>query len=399
MNNVFSPGKRFLAKRLEESATDERRKMIALSNEVKDVINLGRGDPDLKTPSHIIAAAKEALDAGHTGYTPWAGLLELRQAVAEKLKNDNNIIVDPDKEVIITVGAQEAILLAILSVINPGEEIIVPEPRYTPYDSAIKLAGGVMVPVQTKQENNFEVKAEDIAKVVTEKTKAILLISPNNPTGSVISKENLEEIAELAEREDLIVISDELYEKLIFDNTPLYSIASLPRMFERTLTVNGFSKSYSMTGWRVGYIAGPRDLISAMLNLKYTMTICTPAVSQMAALAALKGPQECIKEIQEVYDERRAVTMRRLDKLGIKYVVPKGTFYIFPDIRKFGMTSYEFASCILKNTGVFTFPGTVFGPSGEGFIRISILVPVEKIEEAFDRMEDFLTEQNLLNIS
>lgn len=391
----FSPAKRFLARRIEAGASGERRKMIALANEIKDVINLGRGDPDLKTPKHIVEAAKQALDEGHTGYTPWGGIPELRKAIAEKLKVDNNIEVDPDNEIIVTVGAQEAILMAILSVINPGDEIIVPEPRYTPYDNAIRLADGVMVPVKTTQENNFEVRVEDIEKAVTDKTKAILLISPNNPTGAVLSKETLQGIADLAEREDLIVISDELYEKLIYDNTPYYSIASLPRMFERTLTVNGFSKSYSMTGWRVGYIAGPKELISPMLNLKYTTTICTPAISQKAALAALKGPQSCIEEIRATYDERRKVTMRRLDKLGIDYVVPKGSFYIFPNISKFGMTSYEFASTILKSTGVFTFPGTAFGPSGEGFIRISILVPSEKIEEAFDRIEKFLSDNKL----
>lgn len=396
MSNVLNPSKRFLAKRLEEKASNERRKMIALANEIGDVINMGRGDPDLKTPDFIIEEAKKALDEGHTGYTPWAGLPELRKAVADKLKRDNNIEVDPDNEIIITVGAQEAILLAILGVVNPGEEIIVPEPRYTPYDSIIRLAGGVMVPVKTKEENNFEVKAEDIEKLITDKTKAILLISPNNPTGAVISKENLQEIAELAKKEDLLVISDELYEKLIYDNTPYHSIASFPGMFERTLTVNGFSKSYSMTGWRVGYVAGPKELISPMLNLKYTTTICTTNVAQRAALAALKGPQSCIDEIVETYDERRKATMRRLDKLGISYVAPKGTFYVFPNIKKFGMSSYDFASTILKNTGVFIFPGTVFGPSGEGYIRISILVPVEKIEEAFDRIEKFLTEQNMI---
>ena len=386
----LSPSKRFLAKRMEEEKQDERRRMIALAREVNDVINLGRGDPDLNTPSHIIEAAKKALDEGATHYTPWGGEQELREAIAEKLRIDNKIQVDPNNEIIVTVGAQEAVFLTIFSLINPGEEIIVPEPRYTPYDSAIKYAGGVMVPLVTKAENDFEVKAEDIEAVLTDKTKAILLISPNNPTGAVISEENLRAIADLAEREDLLIISDELYEKLLFDNAQYHSIASFPRMFERTITVNGFSKSYSMTGWRVGYIAGPKDLISPMLNLKYAVTICAPAVSQAAALAALKGPQECLKEIVEIYDERRKVAMKGLDALGINYVIPKGSFYIFPDISKYGMTSYEFASNLLKNTGVFTFPGTTFGASGEGFIRISLLVPSEKIEEAFVRMERFL---------
>lgn len=386
----LSPSKRFLAERLGENPSDERRKMIALAQEMNDVINLGRGDPDLPTPPHIVEAAKKALDEGATHYTPWAGDMRLREAIARKLKAENRIEVDPKSEIIVTVGAQEAVFLTVFSLINPGEEIIVPEPRYTPYDTAIKVAGGVMVPVVTRPEENFEVTARDIEKVLTNKTKAILLISPNNPTGAVISEKNLKEIADLAEQEDLLVISDELYEKILFDNTGYCSIASLPRMFERTITINGFSKAYSMTGWRVGYLAGPRDLVSAMLNLKYALTICSPAVSQIAALAALEGPQDCVKEIAATYERRRNLVMENLDALGIDYVVPKGSFYIFPDIRKFGVTSYEFASSLLKNTGVFTFPGTAFGPAGEGYIRISLLVPEDKIQEAFARIKQFL---------
>jgi aminotransferase len=388
-----SPSRRFLAARLEENASNERRKMIALAQQIKDVINLGRGDPDLATPPHIVEAAKKALDEGATHYTPWAGDLRLRKAIAKKLKEENKFEVDPESEIIITVGAQEAVFITIFSLINPGEEIIVPEPRYTPYDTAIKVAGGVMVPVVTRPEENFEVTAKDIEKVLTEKTKAILLISPNNPTGAVISEKNLKEIADLAEQEDLLVISDELYEKILFDNASYCSFAYLPRMFERTITINGFSKSYSMTGWRIGYLAGPRDLVSPMLNLKYALTICAPAVSQMAALAALEGPQDVVKETAATYERRRNIAMERLDELGISYVVPKGSFYIFPDISKYGMTSYEFASSLLRHTGVFTFPGTTFGSAGEGYIRISLLVSTEKIEEAFIRMEKFLSER------
>lgn len=399
MTKNFSPSKRFLASRLNgQEATNERKKMIALSQEIPDVINLGRGDPDLETPAHIVEAAINSLKEGgdSTHYTPWAGLPELRKAIAEKLKTDNNIVADPASEIIVTVGAQEAIFLTMMSLINPGEEIIVPEPRYTPYDTSISLAGGVMVPVETKIEHDFEVRAEDIEKVITKKTKAILLVSPNNPTGAVISKKNLESIADLAEREDLLVISDELYEKLLFDNVPYDSIASFPRMFERTVTVNGLSKSYSMTGWRIGYLAGPKDLIQPMLNLKYAVTICATGVAQKAALAALVGPQNCIKETVAIYKERRKAAMEGLDHLGIPYVVPKGSFYIFPDIRKFRMSSYDFASTLLKSTGVFTFPGTCFGRSGEGFIRISLLVPTEKIKEAFNRMENFLLDQKVI---
>ena len=382
--------KRFLASRILEEKTSERRRMEALETEVKDVIILGRGDPDLATPVHIIEAAKNSLDEGATHYTPWEGNIELRKAIAQKLKTDNGILVDPENEVLVTVGAQEAVFLTIFSVINPGDEIILPEPRYTPYDRAIKLAGGVMIPVITKQENNFEVRAEDLEKVITKKTKAILLISPNNPTGAVVSEGNLRKIADLAQRKDLLIISDELYEKVLFDNLPFKSIASFDGMIERTITINGFSKSFSMTGWRVGYLAGPKDIVSPMLNLKYALSICTPAVSQMAALAALTGPQDCIKEMVSIYDQRRRIVMRRLDKLGIPYSIPKGSFYIFPDISKYSMTSAEFVNSLYKNTGVLTFPGTVFGPTGEGFVRISLLVDFEKLEEAFDRMDRFL---------
>lgn len=399
MSKNLSPSKRFLAARLDgQEATNERKKMIALSQEIPDVINLGRGDPDLETPAHIVEAAIKSLKEGgdSTHYTPWAGLLELRKAIADKLKNENHIIVDPASEIIVTVGAQEAIFLTMMALLNPGDEIIVPEPRYTPYDTSISLAGGVMVPVETTIDHDFEVRAADIEKVITKKTKAILLVSPNNPTGAVISKKNLEEIAALAEREDLLIISDELYEKLMFNNEPAYSIASFPRMFERTITVNGLSKSYSMTGWRIGYLAGPKDLIQPMLNLKYAVTICAAGVTQKAAIAALTGPQDCINETVSIYQERLKVVMAGLDRLGIPYVAPKGSFYIFPDIRKFRMSSYDFANTLLKSTGVFTFPGTCFGKSGEGFIRLSLLVPVEQIKEAFDRTEKFLLKQKMV---
>lgn len=385
----FAPKKCFLAKRMEEREPGVRQKMLALAREFKDVINLGRGDPDLKTPAHIIEAAKKALDEDATHYTPGGGLPDLRRAIAKKLSIDNRIEVDPENEIIVTVGAQEAIILSILSLINPGEEIIVPEPRYTAYDNAVKLAGGITVPVITKPEHNFEMRAEDVKEVITEKTKAILLISPNNPTGAVISEENLKGIADLAQREDLVIISDELYEKLVFDDLSYCSIASFPGMFERTITINGFSKAYSMTGWRVGYVAGPKDLITPMQNLKFSFTICASAVCQRAALAALTGPQDCVAMTAAIYNERRNIAMRELDALGIDYVVPKGAFYIFPDIRKFGMTSYEFATNLLRNAGVFTFPGTAFGAAGEGFIRISLLLPKEKIVEGFQRISRF----------
>lgn len=389
---------RFLADRLNKhGATDDRRKMLAIAATIPDVINLGRGDPDLETPKYIMDAAKEGLDKHMTHYSPWAGLPALRKAVAEKFQADG-IACDADTDIIITVGAQEAIFLTMMSILNPGQEVIVPEPRYTPYDTCISLAGGKLVPVATTAEHDFEVQAEDIEKAITENTKAILLVSPNNPTGAVIGRETMEKIAKIAIAHDLMVISDELYGALLFDGAVRTSMASIPGMQERTITVSGVSKTFSMTGWRIGFLCAPKEIINPMLSIKYAVTICATAISQYAAIAALTKPESkaAIQEIVDTYAERRNVTMKRLDKLGMEYVAPKGSFYIFPSIEKFGVSSYAFASDLLKETGVFTFPGTCFGSNGEGFIRLSLLVPVAKIEEAFDRMEAYMKKHGLL---
>ncbi|MGI6284373.1 pyridoxal phosphate-dependent aminotransferase [Neomoorella humiferrea] len=385
----LEPSRRFLAERFRHIPITERSQMIAMAKGVPDLISLGRGDPDLRTPSHIIAAAKAAMDAGQTHYTDWAGMPELREAIANKLRLENGLDVDAS-EIIVTVGGQEAVFLLMFSIINPGDEVIVPEPRYTSYDTAIHAAGGKMIPLITKPENEFQIMAKEVEKLITPRTRALLIISPNNPTGAVMRKENLEALAELAIRHDLIIISDEIYEKLIYDGWKHWSIGSLPGMKERTFTVNGFSKAYSMTGWRVGYVAGPREIIEAMNQLKYAVSICTTSISQAAALAALTGPQDCIEETARIYNERRLVAMKRLDRLGIPYVIPRGAFYIFPEIRKFGLSSFDFCRFILEKAKVLLFPGTAFGEGGEGFVRISLLAPAEQINEAFDRIEKAL---------
>lgn len=388
---------RFLADRLKHhGATDDRRKMLALAATVDDVINLGRGDPDLETPGYIMEAAKEGLDKHMTHYTAWAGLPELRRAVAKKFQADG-IACDPNTDILITVGAQEAIFLTMQSILNPGDEVIVPEPRYTPYDTCITLAGGKMVSCPTYAEDGFQVRAENIERVITEKTKAILLVSPNNPTGAVADRATVETVAGLARSHDLMVISDELYGSLLFDGTVRTSMASLPGMRERTVTVSGVSKTYSMTGWRIGFLCAPKEIIDPMLSIKYAVTICATAIAQYAALAALENPRSAaaVEEIVRTYDQRRRVAMKRLDQAGIEYTVPKGSFYVFCSIKKYGMSSFEFASSLLKETGVFTFPGTCFGDMGEGFIRLSLLVPTEKIEEAFDRIERYLKARGL----
>ncbi|MFZ5633546.1 MAG: pyridoxal phosphate-dependent aminotransferase [Bacillota bacterium] len=391
-NSMYSdldPGTRFLADRFRHIPVTERSQMITLAKGYPNLISLGRGDPDFETPRNIIEAAKRALDGGKTHYTDWAGMPELREAIAGKLRRENGLDVDKP-EVLVTVGGQEAVFMLMLSILNPGDEIIIPEPRYTSYDTAIEVAGGKMVPLLTRPENDFQIMAEDVEKLITPRTKALLVITPNNPTGVVMTRENLEALADVAKRHDLVVISDEIYEKLIFDGWKHWSIGSFPGMKERTLTVNGVSKSYSMTGWRLGYVAGPRNIISAMAQLKYAITICTTSVSQMAALEALTGPQDSLEETVRIYDGRRLATMKRLDKLGIPYVVPRGAFYIFPEIRKYGMTSFDFCRFMLEKAQVLLFPGTAFGHGGEGFVRISLLAPTEKIMEAFDRIEKAL---------
>ena len=386
---------RFLSKRTQtQGATDDRRKMLAIAATMDNVINLGRGDPDLETPDYVIQAVKQDISKAKTHYTAWAGLPELRKVVAEKFARENGFCPGED-EIIVTVGAQEAIFLTMMGLLDPGDEVIVPEPRYTPYDTCVKLAGGVLVNVPTYEEYGFKVRVEDIEKAITPRTKAILLVSPNNPTGAVLDRETLEKVASLAQEKDLVVISDELYQKLVFDDVTPVSMASLPNMFERTVTVSGISKTYSMTGWRIGFMIAPREIISPILALKYAVTICAPAISQYAALAALTGPQEYVQSVRDIYQERREVTMKCLDELHIPYTKPQGTFYLFMNIKKFGMSSFEFASSLLKETGVFTFPGTAFGAMGEGYIRLSLLVPSEKIKEAFDRVGKYLEAHNL----
>jgi len=391
-NSMYSdldPANRFLADRFRHIPVTERSRMIALAKGFPNLISLGRGDPDFETPANVIEAAKKALDQNKTHYTDWAGTLELRQAIADKLRLENGLDHDPS-EVLVTVGGQEAVFMLMLSLLNPGDEIIIPEPRYTSYDTAIEVAGGKMVPLLLKPESEFQILAEEVEKLITPRTKALLIITPNNPTGVVMTRENLEAIAEVAKRHDLVVISDEIYEKIMFDGWKNWSIGSFSGMKERTLTVNGVSKSYNMTGWRLGYVAGPKNIISAMAQLKYAVTICTASVSQAAALEALTGPQDALEEMVGIYDDRRRAAMQRLDKLGMPYVVPRGAFYVYPDIRKYGMTSFDFCRFMLEKAGVLLFPGTAFGEGGEGFVRISLLAPTEKIMEAFDQMEKAL---------
>ncbi|MCZ7572216.1 MAG: pyridoxal phosphate-dependent aminotransferase [Ardenticatenaceae bacterium] len=385
------PIERAISDRARRVTAGERGQLLDMAAGVKDLIPLARGDPDLATPVHIVDAAKRALDEGQTHYTHWAGTLELRRAITDKLRRDNNIEVDPETEVLVTSGAQEAVYLSCLGLLDSGDEILVPDPHYMTYDTAIALAGARAVFVPTSEADDFEVRADQLERFITERTKAILLVSPNNPTGGIVHPDTVREIAALAKKHDLMVISDEIYEKIVFDSPQLLSIASLPGMRGRTVTINGFSKSYSMTGWRVGYLAAPASFIRALEAPKHTISICASAVSQAAALAALTGPQECVADAVATYAKRRDGLMKGLDEIGLTYSRPWGTFYIFANVRSTGLSSLGFAVHVLETAGVLVLPGTAFGPGGEGFVRFSLVRPIDQIEEAIKRMRVALT--------
>jgi aminotransferase len=355
---------------------------------LENVIPISQGDPDLPTPSHIIEAAKQALDEGHTHYTPVRGLLELRHAIAQKLAQENGFEVEPASEIIVTSGAQEAIFALVQALLGPEDELLLPDPCYTAYNLAVTIAGGRAVSVPTLEQNDFLMRPREIVQRITPRTKALLVVNPNMPAAGVFSVDTLEEIAALAMEHNLLVISDELYEKFLFDGARHVSLASLPGMKERTVTIGGFSKTYSMTGWRVGYVAGPDHVIQGLEAMKHAMTICATAVSQKAALAALEGSQDCIEETRTTYDQRRRFLMKNLDEMGITYGQWRGGFSVLANITSTGLTSLEFATRLLQEGQVYASPGATFGPAGEGYVRISFLSPVPRLGEAMARFRE-----------
>jgi aminotransferase len=362
-----------------------RTKMLGIAAGLQGVIAMGRGDPDLDTPKHIIEAGQRALASGATHYTAPQGMPELRAAICEKLNRENGLEYTPD-EVIVTAGAQEGIYVAMLALINPGDEVLVTSPGYTSYNQAIELAGGVVVPVNVYQQDNFALTAEAVKAKITPKTRMLCLMNPSNPTGSVTPRAEIEKLAQLAKDHDLIVISDEIYERLVFDGNTVTSVASLPGMKERTLTINGFSKAYAMTGWRIGYMAAPRELAVPMNEIHHGISICAPAVSQHAGLAALKGSQDCVEEYRQTFAERRRYFRTVLDGLGFTYGEPQGAFYLYTNVSSSGLGAGEFCIKLLQEARVMMFPGTLFGDHNDHFVRISLLQPMAKLEEAADRM-------------
>ena len=360
-------------------------RLQALAAARGDVIRLARGEPDIPTPLHIIEAAKRALDEGQTGYTSPAGLPALREAIAAKLRRDNHLQYDPASEIIVTTGAQEALAVSLQTLVDPGDEVLLAVPVYTAYDSNILLAGGVPVTIPTHEEEDFALHPEAIEARITPRSKILALVTPNNPTATVIPGETLGRIAEVAIRHNLVVISDELYEKVVYDGFQHVSIASFPGMHERTVVINGFSKAYSMTGLRVGYMAGPADYMQAALEPRHSFSISTPTPSQFAALAALSGPQDHIPAMIEEYTRRRDLMRQTFDELGVTYSMPHGGFYFYANISGAKVDPVSFCTRAVSEYGLLFFPGTMYDEYSSRYIRISYLAPSGVLEEALRR--------------
>lgn len=365
------------------------RKIMEYAKGLTDVIFLNIGEPDFATPENIREAAKKAIDGGFTHYTSIQGIPELREAIAQKLEAENGIHADPEKEILITAGTQPAFFAVCQTLIDPGDEVIVQDPFFPSYEVALRLAGARMVTVPLRQEREFIIDPEDLEARITKKTKLLVLISPNNPTGSVLDKNTLRTISEIAKDHDLIVVSDELYEKMTYDGTENCSVGSLPGMKERTITINGFSKAYAMTGWRIGYIVASEDMMKSISKVHHSMNVCACSISQKAALAALTGPQDSVEKMVREYDKRRQEMVSRVNEIpGFKCHMPKGAFYVFPNVESLRMSSMDLAKLLISKARVVTVPGSEFGKNGEGFLRLSYATSLEKISEALVRVKE-----------
>jgi aminotransferase len=370
------------------------RKFFDLLSSVEDVISLGIGEPDFVTPWHIREAGTYSLEKGYTMYTSNSGMLELRQELASYLELRYRIRYHPEHEILITTGSSEGLDIALRAIINPGDEVIIPNPCYVAYPADIILAGGVPILVPTNEENNFVVRATDIEARITKQTKAILIGYPANPTGAVMSKKEADAIAELAKKHDLLVISDEIYARLVYGVEHI-CFPSLPGMKERTILINGFSKSHAMTGWRIGYVAAERRFIQALTKIhQYTM-LSAPTMAQMAAMEALRNGESEVEKMVQEYNRRRRLMVKRLNEIGLSCFEPKGAFYAFPSIKATGMNSEEFAEKLLSEEKVAVVPGTAFGPYGEGFVRCCYATSLSSIEEALRRMDRFIRKSGL----
>ena len=365
------------------------RKFFDIASEMEDVVSLGVGEPDFETPWHIRDEGIYSLEKGRTFYTSNSGLKPLREEISRYLNRRYHLNYDPLHEILVTVGGSEGIDIALRAMLDPGDEVLIPQPCYVSYLPCVTLADGVPVTIELKEENEFRLTKEELLEKITDKTKILVLPFPNNPTGAVMRREDLEAIAEVIIEHDLYVLSDEIYSELTYQGDHV-SIASLPGMRERTLTINGFSKSYAMTGWRLGYICGPQEIVAQMTKIHQFAIMCAPTTSQYAAVEALRNGDADVAKMRESYNQRRRFLMHAFEEMGLKCFEPFGAFYVFPCIKEFGLTSDEFAMRLLEEEHVAVVPGTAFGDCGEGFLRISYAYSIDDLKIALKRLERFI---------
>ncbi|MDR0965832.1 MAG: aminotransferase class I/II-fold pyridoxal phosphate-dependent enzyme [Myxococcales bacterium] len=385
-----SPRSLQIAQRVASVPPSGIRRFFDISATMKDVISLGIGEPDFTTPQHILDAGIEALRRGETHYTSNSGILELRQAIARKYEALYGVRFDPEDELLVTVGGSEALLLAMLSLVDPGDEVIVVEPSFVAYKPAVIFAGGVPIVVEARPENDFEVTGADIEAKITSKTRMIFIGYPNNPTGAVLPRERMLEIAALAEKHDLLVVSDELYDRLVYSGFQQTCFSALPGMKERTILVAGLSKNYAMTGWRVGFIAANPALLAAIRKVHQYIIMSAPTVAQIAAIEALENGEVAVEQMRQEYDARRKLLVGGLNAMGLPTFEPKGAFYCFPCIRSTGLTSEQFSEGLIFEEQVAAVPGSAFGDCGEGFVRMAYTSGLPQIAEALERIERFV---------
>ena len=367
------------------------RKFFDVVSEMPDAISLGVGEPDFDTPWHIREEGIWSLEHGHTHYTSNAGLARLREEIAAYLKRRIGVTYDPRTEIMVTVGGSEAIDIALRAMVDPGDEVLIPQPCYVSYEPCTILAGGVPVPIELKEENDFRLTGDQLRAAVTEKTKILVLPFPNNPTGSILTKEDVEEIAQICVEKDLYVLTDEIYAELTY-GTEHHSVVTEPGMWERTVYIGGFSKAWAMTGWRLGYACAPKRILSQMLKIHQFAIMCAPTTAQEAGAEAMKNGDADVAQMREVYDQRRRYLLHELRGMGLPCFEPRGAFYVFPNISEFGMTADEFCTRLLREKKLAVVPGTAFGACGEGFVRISYAYSLERLKEALSRIRAFVTE-------
>ena len=382
----------FVAKKVKDIKPSGIRKFFDIASEIKGAISLGVGEPDFDTPWHIREEGIYSLEQGKTIYTSNAGLKDLRIEITNYMNRKYNLSYRWDKEVLVTVGGSEAIDVALRAMIEPGDEVIIPQPSYVCYEPVTRLAGGVPVIIETKAENDFKVTPEELKNAISPKTKALILPYPCNPTGAVMEKADLEALYDVIKDTNIIVISDEIYSELTYGDAPHTPVASLECFYERTITINGFSKAFSMTGWRLGYCCGPKEILDQITKIHQYNIMCAPTTSQYAAIEALRNCDEDVEHMHEEYDRRRRLIVNGFNKIGLTCREPKGAFYSFPCIESTGLTSDEFCERLLREKKVAVVPGTAFGQGGEGFIRASYCYSVEHIIKALKRIEEFVNE-------